>query len=907
MRRCLQFLFSCCLASSLIYAEGLPFDLSGPKVDVHVKRGNVTLPVSEVPNLLPGDRLWVHPDLPDSQARHFVLVIAFLRGSTNPPPPGWFTRVETWTRQAHDEGVFVTVPPEAEQALLFLAPETGGDFTTLRKAVEDEPGSFVRAAQDLQAASWERMRLETYLSDVKVTSQFDPAALKTRTEMAARSLGIKINESCFSKPADQQASCLSQNSEGMVLDDANAQSLVNQIATGSALNLVNTLSTTSIAGGGVYSPYIGAIVDTAEILSSLHTAHFQYIPALALPKADSLNLRLNMPPSFRNPKSVVVVALPPIGPARPEPLHPISPEEDFCALKPKLVLPAEGAPLFFATETGHDLFLRVQTSSDTKTHAVDIPLMADPGRGGLVPTQQIPPLPEGDLIGVVHGRWGFDDWQGPQYRLFSAQSKMWTLNPADQTALVVGRDDLLHLTGQSSVCVEKVEAQSTGSHLAPVVWKSSTPATLEVTVPLKDAEPGPVNVAVYQYGLAKPDHLALEAYDAEASLVRLTLSSGDKTALLEGTRLDEVAKARVDGITFTPVTLKRADNFDQLAMNAAGSTSNLEPFKSYVAHVELKDARMLKAPVTVEPPRPQVTLLSKGVQGDGSGAAIPVQLGSPDDLPVEGKLVFFLRSIVPAAFPRDEKIEVAAPDMGFHTTLGLSDGGLMLENAATAEASFEPLARFGYSAFGPVRLRPISADGAAGDWLPLGTFVRLPSFKELRCPRSASRPCMLSGANLFLAEGFSSTPSFDDPTDVPPEFTGTELVVPHPVNGDLYLKLRDDPTTIQTLTLPIAPIVLPASKAPAPKPLPAVPPPAEAPATPPATAPAAAPSSNPAAPPAAEPAAPPAVSPAESNPASKTAPASTEPSEPAKSPGTQSEQSSPTQGTKTPAPAPNSD
>ena len=151
--------------------------------------------------------------------------------------------------------------------------------------------------------------------------------------MAARSLGIKINESCFLKPADQQASCLSQNSEGMVLDDANAQSLVNQLASGSTLDLMNQLSSTSMAGGGAYSPYVGAIVDTAKIPSSLHTAHFQYIPALALPKADSLNLRLNMPPSFRNPKSVVVVALPPIGPARPEPLHPVNPDESFCALQ----------------------------------------------------------------------------------------------------------------------------------------------------------------------------------------------------------------------------------------------------------------------------------------------------------------------------------------------------------------------------------------------------------------------------------------------------------------------------------------------------------------------------------------------------------------------------------------------
>ena len=358
MRRSLQLIFAFYLTSSLLHAAGQPFDLSGPKVDVHVKRGDATLPIAEVPNLLPGDRLWVHPDLPESQATHFVLVVAFLRGSTNPPPPEWFTRVETWTRGARDEGVFVVVPPGAQQALLFLAPETGGDFNTLRNTVRGRPGTFVRASQDLQAASWERMRLEAYLVDVKVTSQFDPKALKTRTEMAARSLGIKVNESCFDKPAEEQASCLSQNSEGMVLDDAGEQSVVNQLTTGSTLDLMNAISSTSMAGGGVYSAYVGAVVDMAKILSSLHTAHFQYIPALALPTNDSLNLRLNMPPSFRNPKSVVVVALPPIGLARPEPLHPINPEESFCAFKPGLVFPADGAPLVYATGMAHDLALQ---------------------------------------------------------------------------------------------------------------------------------------------------------------------------------------------------------------------------------------------------------------------------------------------------------------------------------------------------------------------------------------------------------------------------------------------------------------------------------------------------------------------------------------------------------------------
>lgn len=806
MRRSLYFLLLFCLVPTLLRADGSAFDLAGPKVDVHVKRGMVTLPISEVPNLLPGDRLWIHPDLPESQSAHFVLVVAFLRGSTNPPPPEWFTRVETWSREAHDEGVFVTVPAEAQQALLFLAPETGGDFNTLRKAVRGQPGTFVRADQDLEAASWERMRLEAYLADVKVTSQTDPKALKARAEMAARSLGIKINESCFSKPADEQAACLSQNSEGMVLDDTNEQSLVNQLANGSTMDLMNQLSYSAMGGGGMYSPYVGAVVDIAKILGSLHTAHFQYIPALALPTTDTLNLRLNMPPSFRNPKSVVVVALPPIGPARPEPLHPVNPEESFCGLKPGLVLPAEGAPLAYATPVAHELVMHVEAQGGSAASAVDVPVKADSGEGGLVPVGPMPALPAGPLTAVIRGKWGFDDWEGPRFHLYAPRPGVWSLAAGDQSALVVGRDDTLHLDGDSALCVQKIEQQTAGGEPVNVAWKVIKPSSLEVTAPLKDAAPGPVVVSVYEYGLKQPDKLRMTAYEEAASLDRLTLSAGDTEALLKGNRLDEVARAELAGIALTPDALSRAGDFDELMLKAAGSTANLTPGGHYMAHVELKDGRRLKAPVTVEPPRPQVTLLNKGVQNDAATTPQQVQLGSPDDLPLEGRLVFFLRADTPAEFPRTEKVEVAATDGSFHTFLQFSDGSLILEDARTAVATLDPLKRFGPSAFGPVQVRAVSEEGVTGDWLPLGTLVRVPGFKELRCPHSMARPCTLTGNNLFLADSLSTTPDFSNATDVPAEFTGTQLMVPHPTNGTLYLKLRDDPDTVQTLTLPVLPL-----------------------------------------------------------------------------------------------------
>jgi len=229
--------------------------------------------------------------------------------------------------------------------------------------------------------------------------------------------------------------------------------------------------------------------------------------------------------------------------------------------------------------------------------------------------------------------------------------------------------------------------------------------------------------------------------------------------------------------------------------------------------VELKDGRKLRVQASVNLPRPQATLMNKGVQENTSAAPSPVQLGSADDLPLEGRLVFFLKSTVPAKFPRNGKVELAASDGSFGTQLSLADGSLILADAQTAMGSVDPFSRFGPSAFGPVRLRVLSADGATGDWMPLGTLVRMPGFKDLRCPRALAKPCILTGTNLFLADSIAASQNFEAPTIVPQDFTGTQLNVPHPANGMLYLKLRDDPITVQTLVLPVTQITPAESKA----------------------------------------------------------------------------------------------
>src|SRR5580698_7982515 len=380
------FSFACfalliCVRAGISHADTAAFDLAGPPVEMRVTRTGKTLPISRTANLQPGDRLWIHPDLPDTQSVHYLLVVAFLRGSTNPPPESWFTRVETWNKQARAEGTVVTVPQDAQQTLLFLAPETGGDFNSLRTAVRGKPGAFVRASQDLNQASLDRVRLEKYLSEVKETSDTDPKALHERSILLGRTLNIKLDQQCFDKPTEQQGPCLTQNTDQLVLDDGHSQSMVTALTSGPNSDFIGAVSSTSLMGGGFYSAYVGAIVDMARILGNLHTAEYQYIPALALPKQQQLNLRLNNPPSFRKPKSVIVVGLPAVEAAQLPPLRAVNAEEIFCLQKSPLVLPVEGAPLVFATDIAHDFVLHIESKSGA---GMDLPAAADATRGGFL-------------------------------------------------------------------------------------------------------------------------------------------------------------------------------------------------------------------------------------------------------------------------------------------------------------------------------------------------------------------------------------------------------------------------------------------------------------------------------------------------------------------------------------------
>ena len=788
-------------------ATTAPFDLPGPRVEIKITRAGRSLPISQVPNLQPGDEMWLHPDLPANESIHYLLIPVFLRGSLNPPPENWFTKVETWRPQVQKDGVNVEVPDGALEALIFWAPDTGGGFTTVRTAVRSRPGVFVRAAQDLYAADLTRSRLDAYIDAVKKIANTDPTRLQARAKLLSQTLYLKINNACFELPTDQQEACLIQNPENLVLNDAQSQSMVTALTSGAAGDMINQISASTAAGGGAYSPYVGAVVDMVRIMGSMHTAQYAYIPALSVNDDGGMDLKLSSPPSFSNPKSVMVASLPPVAEVHFPLLRAVHPEELLCLEQPKLVLSVEGAPLVFSTGYAHDLVLHVQ---DAAGHTLDLPATPNAERGGFVVDAralQTTPV-AGTVTGHLRGEWGFDPWNGPDFAFTNSRPQEWTFLPGESNAVTAADKISLHLQADSVVCVQGVTVATPQGKAEKATFTRTPPKLMEVNLPVTKTSQGLYTVAVAEYGQSKPDKVPVHVYPPSAVITGLILHAGDDEGIMTGTNLREVTNVEIGGAIFHAGPMKHNGTEDTLQLktstNLAGSKVFVED-ATVTAHVHLKDERVLDIPVTIAPARPRVELLSKSIALNPAGSSAFIHLGNENDLPQYGHLNFFLKSVAPEQFPRDETIEVAAADHGFSTTLDLAHNTLTLQDSQTVFAALDPAKAFGASAFGPLRFRPVTAAGVPGDWQPLANLVRLPELKQVECPSNPTQLCTVTGENLFLIDSIAATQQFVHPTAVPLGFSGNTLKVPRPNGTTLYLKLRDDPTTVDLVSLPVVP------------------------------------------------------------------------------------------------------
>jgi hypothetical protein len=778
-----------------------PFDLAGPTLNVVVTRGETILPASEVPNLAEGDRLWIKTEFPPTQSANYLMIVVFLRGSTNPPPEDWIQSCKTWTGACAKDGMTVTVPKGAQQAVVFLAPSTNGDMSAVTSAVKGRPGAFVRASQDLNQSALDRSRLETYLASIHSLSEGAPAKLREVAPLLARSLAIKVDEKCLDKIPEMQAACLTQGQDALILNDGQSVSIAQTLTTGPAADLALAASSTSQLGYGAYSPYIASVIDIVRILDSFSTAMYQYIPALVSHKGDKLALTLNAVPSFYNPKSVLVVALPAIQKAQLPSLHAVDPTEIYCASRTDLVLPVEGAPLAFSTRYAHDITL---TLSGKNGQTLRLPARPDGAQGGyVVNTARLQAASLGDTVrATLQGYWGFEPYQGPSFQLRNARTNNWQLAPDDTDGLIAGRQDSIHLHTDSVSCLDTIMLKDPSGKELKAEWKTVKPGVVEVQLPLENAKPGTLSLLVNQYGSSEPQTVPIRVFDKPGKLDSFTLHAGDAQGLLKGSRLDTVATLSLGSLVFQPADLTTQGGNDQLRMTAQDeqAAAALTPNSTVEAVATLKDGRKVSVSAVIGEARPRVALIGKSVSASHSGNDSNIVLGDQEQLPQDAKLTFSIRAQSPAAFTRDLSVEVATADDAFSTALTIASGGLRLGDTKVAVATLDPLKAFGTSAFGPLKFRPLIGT-VAGDWQPLVMLVRLPVLSSLQCPADEKVACQLSGTDLFLIEALSADAQFTQVVQVPDGFPGNAVFVPHPVDGRLYLRLRDNPAVVNPVAL----------------------------------------------------------------------------------------------------------
>lgn len=771
------------------------FELIGPDMKVIVTRNGQDLPLGSVPSLAEGDSLTISAALPGDQGAHLMVVSAFLRGATNPPPREWIGVARTWKDKATEHSLNLTVPKGARQMVVLIVPETNGAQGTLVDAVRGKPGEFVRASQDLNQASLDHARLMAFVGAVNGDNATHPEDLKRMAPTLARSLSIKLNEDCLSKVVDQQASCLVDDRDTLVLSDIHTNSLTDTL-TGAPTTLALSLSTTTQGGAGVYSPYIGVVRDLAKVFGAFSNPQFNYLPTLSELHGPTASLKLNTAPSFNKPKSVMVMAMPAIGADSPPQLR--NPTKGpICARDNNLVLPVEGAPLVFATGYAHDMAVKV-TAPDGSTREFPLRSRADLGGYAVVADA----LPPGATLGMhMHGRWGFDPFDGPDYVVQRPDGGPWKTATGASGPLVAGRDNDVTLEGAAPGCVEDVSLRVGNSAVARSVTFRAVDAThLVVTVPLAEGETGELHLDVRQQGMGTPASVTLRARAETSRIDAVDIRAGDSEAMITGQRLEQVVALSLGDVEFRPDGLTRDGRIDRLHLSTANGARTGDAGTAAKAQIKLDDGRVQAVSIKIGPARPRIDLIGRTV----NAAPVPagtrsLRFAADDLLPEDAELVFSVRAGANTKLANDDAIEVAPASS--QTGLRLTTAKGLMASDPTVFVATMRAADLPPASFGPLRFRLVKGDGQLGSWQPLATLARLPRITGLACDSGGSLPCTLTGRNLFLLDAVGADGDFARAVTVQPGFTGSSLKVPRPADGALHLRLRDAPQARVTLPM----------------------------------------------------------------------------------------------------------
>ena len=189
----------------------------------------------------------------------------------------------------------------------------------------------------------------------------------------------------------------------------------------------------------------------------------------------------------------------------------------YCARKSSLVLPVEGAPLVFGTQYAHDLQLHLTLDDGSQ---VELPARPDALQGGfVVDTAPLAAAKVGPGVrGVLKGKWGFDDYEGPAFQMVMPVQQSWRAGGSESDTLIVGRDGVVRVRAESVSCLKDIEVEGPDGKRLTAQWQLVAPGEVEVKFPLQQVQPGELTLRMNQYGADEAQPVALKTYSAAAQL-----------------------------------------------------------------------------------------------------------------------------------------------------------------------------------------------------------------------------------------------------------------------------------------------------------------------------------------------------------------------------------------------------
>ncbi len=132
-----------------------------------------------------------------------------------------------------------------------------------------------------------------------------------------------------------------------------------------------------------------------------------------------------------------------------------------------------------------------------------LPATADAAQGGfIINTASLAKASLGDrLQGSLQGYWGFETFDGPHFQFVNAHAQPWSLASSDETSLIVGRANTVHLQAGSVACIDRIMVKDASGKELQADWTAVKVNEVEINVPLQAAQPGNSRFSFLSMGL----------------------------------------------------------------------------------------------------------------------------------------------------------------------------------------------------------------------------------------------------------------------------------------------------------------------------------------------------------------------------------------------------------------------